>query len=85
MFQSVLDAMTTALKGGAGDGNDTLAGYGQFVRSLVQKVVIAPSPDNRRADLTIHGRLASILASIEAFQDYSMSMREHYQRNTAPV
>ncbi|TCU28807.1 hypothetical protein [Rhizobium azibense] len=60
MFQSVLDAMTTALKG-AGNGSDTLTGYGQFVRSLVQKVVIAPSPDNRRADLTIHGRLASIL------------------------
>ncbi|MFD1791342.1 hypothetical protein ACFSE0_06785 [Ochrobactrum teleogrylli] len=36
MFQSVLDAMTTALKGDAGDGNATLAGYGQFVRSLVQ-------------------------------------------------
>lgn len=61
MFQLVLDAMTTALKG-ADAGNDTLAGYGQFVRSLVQKVVIAASPDNRRADLTIHGRLASILA-----------------------
>ncbi|TCA72213.1 hypothetical protein E0H62_20025 [Rhizobium leguminosarum bv. viciae] len=80
MFQSVLDAMTTALKG-AGDSNDTLAGYGQFVRSLVQKVVIAPSPDNRRADLTIHGRLASILASMEAFQDYSARMREHYHRD----
>ena len=80
MFQSVLDAMTTALKG-ADAGNDTLAGYGQFVRSLVQKVVIAPSPDNRRADLTIHGRLASILASMEAFQDYSARMRDHYQRD----
>ncbi|WP_132662118.1 hypothetical protein [Rhizobium azibense] len=72
--------MTTALKG-AGNGSDTLTGYGQFVRSLVQKVVIAPSPDNRRADLTIHGRLASILASMEAIQDYSARMREHYHRD----
>lgn len=66
--------MTTALKG-AGDGNDTLVRYGQFVRSLVQKVVIAPSPDNRRADLTIHGRLAV------ASRDYSARMRGHYHRN----
>lgn len=42
----IIEAMTTALKG-AGNGNDMLAGYGQFVRSLVQKVMIAPSPDNR--------------------------------------
>ena len=74
--------MTSALKG-AGNGNDTLAGYGQFVRSLVQKVVIAPSPDIRRAELTIHGRLASILASMEAFQDYSAGTRAEHKNEYA--
>ncbi|MDH0617021.1 hypothetical protein N5D47_26720, partial [Agrobacterium sp. GD03871] len=50
---------------------------------LVQKVVIAPSPDNRRAELTIHGRLASILASMAAFQEYSAGLTERHRNEFA--
>jgi len=45
---------------------DAVQGHFNLMRELVQKVVIAPSPDGKSADLTIHGRLASILASMKA-------------------
>ncbi len=81
MYRAALDAMTTALKGKNSEKNETLAAYGEFVRSLIPKVVVAPSDDGKLANLTIHGRLATILASMEAFQDYSTRMREHYHRD----
>ena len=38
-------------------------------RQLVQKVVIAPSADGKSADLTLHGRLAAILAAQETWRE----------------
>ncbi len=49
-----------------------------FVRELVQKVLIVPSADGKAAELTIVGRLASILASMQAFQDYSAGLRQRH-------
>ena len=57
---------------------DAVQGHFNLMRELVQKVVVAPSPDGKSADLTIHGRLASILASMKAFQDYSKAMRADF-------
>ena len=48
------------------------------MRELFQKVVVAPSLDGKSADLTIHGRLASILASMKAFQDYSKALHADF-------
>ncbi|WP_411037262.1 hypothetical protein, partial [Shinella sp. BYT-45] len=59
---------------------DAVQGNFNVVREPVQKVIIAPSPDGS-ADLTTHGRLATILASMKEFQDYSASMRAgHHQK-----
>ncbi|MBW9064961.1 hypothetical protein JNB71_16785 [Rhizobium herbae] len=44
-------------------------------RQLVQKVVIAPSADGKSAELTIHGRLAAILAAQEAWREVSRELR----------
>ena len=41
----------------------------------MQKVVIAPSADGKSAELTIHGRLAAILAAQEAWRDVSRELR----------
>ncbi len=46
-----------------------------FVRELIQEVVISPSADGKSADLMIHGRLASILAANEAWADASKALR----------
>ena len=35
------------------------------------------------ADLAIHGRLASILASMQAFQEYSSGLREQHKNDYA--
>ena len=40
--------------------------------------VVTPSPDGKSADLTIHGRLATILASMKAFHEHSKAMRADF-------
>ncbi|MFS2324265.1 hypothetical protein U2P60_02365 [Brucella sp. H1_1004] len=50
---------------------------------MVQKVVIAPSPDCKSADLTIHGHLAAVLASMQAFQEYSTGLKERHRNDFA--
>jgi hypothetical protein len=47
-----------------------------IARQLVQKVVIAPSADGKSAELTIHGRLAAILAAQEAWREVSRELRD---------
>ncbi|MBW9064733.1 hypothetical protein JNB71_15570 [Rhizobium herbae] len=49
-----------------------------IARQVIQKVVIAPSKDDKSADLTIHGRLAAILAGQEAWRDVSRHLREEH-------
>lgn len=49
-----------------------------IVRELVQKVIVAPSPDGKSADLTIHGRLATILGSMKALHEHSKAMRADF-------
>jgi hypothetical protein len=44
----------------------------------VQKVTVAPLADGKKADLTITGRLASILASMAAWQEYSAALRKQH-------
>jgi hypothetical protein len=45
----------------------------------VQKVTVPPLADGKKADLTITGRLASILASKAAWQEYSAALRLQHQ------
>ncbi len=40
--------------------------YITMIRMLVQKVVVGPTPGHQPAELAIHGRIASILAAMEA-------------------
>ena len=82
MFNQITRALTTIVRTGKSE-HDAVQGHFNLMRELVQKVVIAPSPDGKSADLTIHGRLASILASMKAFQDYSKAMRADFVDNYA--
>ncbi|WP_313193428.1 recombinase family protein [Shinella zoogloeoides] len=78
---SMCNLMTKALTMAVRAGNsecDAVKEQFNIVRELVQKVVIAPSPDGKSADLTIHGRLASILASMKAFHEHSKAMRADF-------
>ncbi|WP_141471819.1 MULTISPECIES: hypothetical protein [Sinorhizobium] len=54
-----------------------------IARQLVQKVVIAPSADGKSAELTIHGRLAAILAAQEAWREVSRELRVSNRRSTS--
>ena len=56
-------ALTMAVRAGKSE-HDAVKEHFNVVRELVQKVVVTPSPDGKSADLTIHGRLATILASM---------------------
>ena len=47
-----------------------------IARQMIQKVVIAPAKDGKSADLTIHGRLAAILAAQEAWREVSRELRQ---------
>lgn len=44
----------------------------------MQKVVIVPTAAGKTAELTIIGQLASILASMQAFQEYSAGLRQKH-------
>ncbi len=69
--------MTTVARSGNTE-DDAVAQHFNFIRELVQKVVIVPSADGKAAKLTIIGRLASILASMQAFQEYSAGIRQKH-------
>ena len=73
----------TALTWTGNTEHDDVQQHFNFLRELVQKVVIAPSADGASADLTNRGRLASILASMAAFQDYSAGIREEHKNGNA--
>ena len=70
-------ALTMAVRAG-NSKHDAVKEHFNVVRELVQKVVVAPSPDGKSADLTIHGRLATILASMKAFHEHSKAMRADF-------
>ncbi len=84
MFGQIANALITVVRFGKSE-HDAVRGHFNVVRELVQKVVIASSPDGKSADLTIHGRLATILASMKAFQDYSAGMRAGASKTTTPA
>ena len=77
MYASAIDAMTTVVRTGASEHDDVQRHF-NFLRELMQKVVIAPSADGKSAELTIHGRLAGVLASMQAYQDYSAGLHERH-------
>ncbi len=70
-------ALTMAVRAGTSE-HDAVKEQFNIVRELVQKVVVAPSPDGKSADLTIHGRLATIRASMKAFHEHSKAMRADF-------
>ncbi len=47
-----------------------------IARQIIRKVVITPSKDGKSADLTIHGRVAAILAAQKAWRDVSRDLRD---------
>ena len=80
--QLAMQALTALTRTGNTEHDDVQQHF-NFLRELVQKVVIAPSADGASADLTIHGRLASILASMAVLQDYSAGIREEHKNGYA--
>jgi len=56
MFAAAIGALTAVARTGASEHDDVQRHF-NFLRELVQKVVIAPSADGKSAELTIHGRL----------------------------
>nr|CAD6595657.1 recombinase family protein [Rhizobium sp. Khangiran2] len=52
-------------------------------REIGSQVTIAPSADGRSPDLTIYGRLAAVLASMQAFQEYTTSLRAQHTNEHA--
>ena len=56
-----------------------------ITRQLVQKVVIAPSSGGKTAELTIHGRLAAILAAQEAWREVSCDLRHQQSSQFARI
>ncbi|TRL35322.1 hypothetical protein, partial [Rhizobium straminoryzae] len=64
MFAAAIGALTAVARAGASEHDDVQRHF-NFLRELVQKVVIAPSADGKSAELTIHGRLAGVLASMQ--------------------
>jgi hypothetical protein len=77
MYSAAIAALTTIARTGNTE-HDEVQRHFNFVRELVQKVLIEPAADGKSADLTIVGRLASILASMQAFQEYSAGLRERH-------
>lgn len=51
-------------------------GDATVTRQLIQKVVISRSADGKSADLELHGRLATILASMAAWEEFARLLRE---------
>ena len=82
VYTLAIAALTTVARTGASQ-NDDVQRHFNFLRELVQKVVIAPSADSKSADLTIHGRLAGVLASMQAFQEHSAGSRERHKNDFA--
>ncbi len=82
MFTAAIGALTAVARAGASEHDDVQRHF-NFLRELVQKVVIAPSVDGKSAELTIHGRLAGVIASMQAFQDYSAGLREQHANEFA--
>lgn len=73
MYRVAIDALIASVKHKTDDDLDE---WIQFTRQLIQKVVISPSPDGKSADLELHGRLATILASMAAWEDFAKAHRE---------
>lgn len=82
MFTAAIGALTAVARAGASEHDDVQRHF-NFLRELVQKGVIAPSADGKSAELTIHGRLAGVLASMQAFQDYTAGLREQHANEFA--
>ena len=61
MYSAAMAALTTIAQTGNTE-HDKVQRRFNFIRDLVQKVLIEPSADGKSADPTIVGRLASILA-----------------------
>ncbi|MEL7482360.1 MAG: recombinase family protein, partial [Pseudomonadota bacterium] len=53
-----------------------------LIQSMVQKVVIAPNPE-KGVDLQVHGRLATILATLEAWKEEEARMTKDFQEEFA--
>lgn len=74
MMNAISQAVVYVLKNSNDPSNEP---WFQMVREMIQKVIISPSPDYARAELTIYGRLASIMASMAAWEEQS---KIHHKR-----
>ena len=82
MYSAAIAALTTVARTGNTERDDVQRHF-NFIRELVQMVLIEPSADGKFADLTVVGRLASILASMQAFQEYSAGLRDRHRNEYA--
>ncbi|WP_336057650.1 hypothetical protein [Nitratireductor sp. CH_MIT9313-5] len=51
----------------------------QLARSLIQKIIVAPR-DKKGVDLTIHGHLATVLATLEAWREEERRLKEGFHQ-----
>jgi hypothetical protein len=82
LYANTIQALTYIARTGNTE-HDAVQQHFDFLRSLVQKIIITPSSDGKAAELSIIGRLASILASMRAFQDYSAGIKERHRNEFA--
>ncbi|KQQ54197.1 hypothetical protein ASF69_19900 [Rhizobium sp. Leaf311] len=66
MYNAVIGALTRVIRTAASQ-DDTVQRHFNFLRQLVQKVVISPTSDGKSTELTIYGQLAAIRAFMQAF------------------
>jgi hypothetical protein len=72
MYSAAVAALTTIARTGSTE-HDAVQRHFNFIRQIVQKVLIEPAADGKSADLSIVGSLSAILASMQAFQEYSVA------------
>ncbi|OJF95658.1 hypothetical protein [Pararhizobium antarcticum] len=82
MYSAAMAALTKIARTGNTEHDEVLRRF-NFIRDLVQKVLIVPSADGKAADLTVASRMAFILASMQAFQEYSAGLRERHANEFA--
>ena len=79
MMPAIVEWVTTAMLYYLREHADaaTKQPFIEILRSLIQCVAIGPSPDGKGAELTVHGRIVGILATMDAVKAMEAMEAEH--------
>ncbi|TPP06835.1 hypothetical protein, partial [Rhizobium glycinendophyticum] len=78
LYANTIEALTYIARTGNTE-HDAVQHHFNFLRSLVQKIIITPSSYGKAAELSIIGLLATILALMRAFEEYSAGIKERHR------